>query len=204
MSMQTRLYGAREVLSYAATKDRYSYRALGSMLESARIPMYRQNVIEHLRPLLAKRVFLGLGRVLYSQRRNEMDFLDALTIYELTEEIYGPEAIQGGPDRSIYGDLLIWRGRHDKALTVLAPGPRRRLDLLPAAAAAQRAEPQPDRGRQAPPRMAREPQRPARPARSGPAALPRSGEPLLLRHQLRSPRCAHPGRAEDQRDHADL
>ena len=121
MSMQTRLHGAREVLAYAATKDQYNYRALGALLESARIPMYRQNVIEHLRPLLAKRVFLGLGRVLYSQRRNEMDFLDALTIYELTEEIYGPEAIQGGPDRSIYGDLLIWRGRHDKALTVLGP-----------------------------------------------------------------------------------
>lgn len=119
MSMQTRLHGAREVLAYAATKDRYNYRTLGALLESARIPMYRAEVIDHLRPLLSKRAFLGLGRVLYSQRRNEMDLLDALTIYELSDEIYGTGSIQGGPDRSLYGDLLIWRGRHDKALTVL-------------------------------------------------------------------------------------
>lgn len=122
LAIQNRLDGARDVLSYASTNGQHDFKELGGLLESARIPLYREDVDQQLTKVLWKPGMISLARVLYSQRTSEMDLLDALTIYELLRRIDGDSSVKG-TDRSYYADLLVWKGRHDEALNALASGP---------------------------------------------------------------------------------
>lgn len=122
LAIQNRLDGARDVLSYASTSGHHGFKELGGLLESARIPLYRDDADQQLKKVLWKPGMISLARVLYSQRTSEMDLLDALTIYEILLRTHGDAAVKE-IDRSYYADLLVWKGRHDEALKALDSGP---------------------------------------------------------------------------------
>lgn len=121
MSMQTRLEGSRDLLAYAATSNRYDYPQLGDLLESARIPMYREDALAVLKSVVWKPALLGLARVLYSNRLTPMDLQDSLTLFQIAEQFYGLDTLRKGMDRSLYGDLLVNQGEFLDARRVLSP-----------------------------------------------------------------------------------
>lgn len=117
-AIRNRMGDARDILAYAASKQRFNFDQLHGLLESARAEQFTQ---------LAQKSFLGdywttatlcLARFLYCAPRDEIDYLDALTLYRMIEEAAGIEIIRSA-DRAYYGDLLTWRGEYDRARSVL-------------------------------------------------------------------------------------
>ncbi|RJN32961.1 glycosyltransferase [Nesterenkonia natronophila] len=117
-AVRNRIGDARDVLAYAASKGRFDFPRVHGLLESARIEMFRQDAEEQLRRDHWASGVLSLARYLYSAPRDEIDYLDALTLYGMLEKWRGLERIEA-TDRSYYGDLLIWRGEFMRAAAVL-------------------------------------------------------------------------------------
>lgn len=117
-AIQTKNLGARDVLAYAATNQQYDFEQLGAILESARVELFRSDVAKKLKRSHWSPAVLQLARLLYSQRRSNMDLLDSLTLYGLMDRWRGSTRLHG-IDRSYYSDLLTWVGRVDTAQEIL-------------------------------------------------------------------------------------
>ncbi|KUG57821.1 hypothetical protein AVL63_04675 [Nesterenkonia jeotgali] len=127
LAVRNRLIGARDVLAHAATNGRYDFTQLGGLLESSRIPMYRDNADQLLEAHTWKPGLISLARVLYSQRAKDMDLLDALSIYDSLHRWHGSGSLTG-VDQSYYADLLTWKGRFAEALEILESTPAQTTD----------------------------------------------------------------------------
>lgn len=117
-AIQTKTSGARDVLAYAATNQQYDFEELGSILESARVELFRSDVDKKLIRSHWSPAVLQLARLLYSQRESTMDLLDSLTLYDLMDRWRESTRLHG-IDRSYYSDLLTWVGRVDAAQEML-------------------------------------------------------------------------------------
>ncbi|TLP94738.1 glycosyltransferase [Nesterenkonia salmonea] len=118
-AVRNRMGDARDVLAYAASKGRFDFQRVQGLLESARIDLFQEDAEEQLRSDHWAAGVLSLARYLYSAPRDEIDYLDALTLYGMLEKWRGAKRIET-TNRSYYGDLLIWRGEFTRAAEVLA------------------------------------------------------------------------------------
>lgn len=124
-AVRNRMGDARDVLAYAASKGRWDYKWFQGLLESARIDLFQEGAENQLRSEHWAAGVLALARYLYSAPRDEIDYLDALTLYGMLERWRGLERITA-TNRTYYGDLLIWRGEFMRAaevLTAVDPNP---------------------------------------------------------------------------------
>ncbi|WP_162322130.1 hypothetical protein, partial [Nesterenkonia haasae] len=80
-AVRNRIGDARDVLAYAASKGRFDFQRTRGLLESARIDLFRDDAEEQLRRGHWASGVLSLARYLYSAPRDEIDYLDALTLY---------------------------------------------------------------------------------------------------------------------------
>lgn len=117
-AIRNKLSDARDVLAYCMSKGRYDFDQVHGLLESARTDLFRKTAVSRLESDYWRGGTLALARFLYCSPRDEIDYLDALSIYALLEEWHGVEVIKGA-DRAYYGDLLMWRGRPEEAARVL-------------------------------------------------------------------------------------
>lgn len=119
LARETRLTGARDVLALSATSGAYDYRALVREIESLR---FRSTDLQRralLQQILWAPAYLSLARVLYSQRLDNRDLFNCLSLYSFAEDIFGMRVFSEGIDRSHYADLLSWNGEHTRAAEVL-------------------------------------------------------------------------------------
>lgn len=113
--------GARDILAYAASNGRYDFNQLHGILESYRIELFRDQAREILQADLWKTAMLSLARYLFAAPRDDIDYLDALTLYSMVEDWFGLAEVTG-PNRSFYGQLLHWRGEFAESHRVLTAG----------------------------------------------------------------------------------
>lgn len=120
LAMHTSFEGTRDILAYAATNSRFGWDELARTLESARIPLFRSESIERIGQSMWVDAWVQLATVLYSQRHTEMDLLDSLTMFEILDDLEGKNWAQDGIQCSLYGDLLTWAGKFERAREVLS------------------------------------------------------------------------------------
>lgn len=119
LARETRRTGARDVLALSATSGAFDYRALAREVESLRFRSTDLEGRSAFRELVWPPAYLSLARVLYSQRLDNRDLFNCLSLYALAEELYGLRVFTEGVDRSHYSDLLTWNGDYAKAAEVL-------------------------------------------------------------------------------------
>ncbi|WP_044494298.1 glycosyltransferase family 2 protein [Nesterenkonia massiliensis] len=120
-AVRNRMSDARDVLAYAATKGRFDFAQLHGLLESSRADLFRVSARRTFAADNWTTATLCLARFLFSAPRDEIDFLDALTLYRMVEDSDGLETVRG-TDRAYYGELLSWRGDFDASWRVLTAG----------------------------------------------------------------------------------
>ncbi|WFP16713.1 glycosyltransferase [Citricoccus muralis] len=120
-AIRNRNGGARDILAYAATKGRYDFDQLHGVLESYRIKLFRDQARDNLQADNWKTGMLSLARYLFAAPRDDIDYLDALTLYSMVEDWRGIAEVTG-PNRSFYGELLHWRGEFDESYRLLTSG----------------------------------------------------------------------------------
>ncbi len=118
-AVRNRMGDARDLLAYAATKGRLDFAQVHGLLESARIELFREAAENQLQRDYWASGVLSLARYLYSAPRDEIDYLDSLTLYDMLARWRGLDRITD-TNRSYYGDLLIWRGEFTRAAEVLS------------------------------------------------------------------------------------
>ncbi|WP_460682328.1 glycosyltransferase [Nesterenkonia populi] len=117
-AIRNRTGDARDVLAYAATKGRHDFAQIHGLLESRKIQLFSEEATQRIMRDSWRSALICLARYLYSAPRDEMDWLDSLTLYSLVHERRGIKSVRT-TDRAYYGDLLIWRNRFEEAREVL-------------------------------------------------------------------------------------
>lgn len=120
---KTKSVVARDVLTHAVSKARMGrYSEFEILLERLRILDFEDELVKTLKPWLSIFALRRMARLLYTQRLNDLDILNALTIYRLITSL-GEEATLDEIDRSYHADLLVDHREYRAARGILDKKP---------------------------------------------------------------------------------
>lgn len=95
MAKKIRSIGARDVVSYMATNNKYDYDQLQDVLESYRINAFGGNVYREIEGCIVKNHWLELSRLIFSQDASIFDKINVKTLYDIFIRKYGIANLSG-------------------------------------------------------------------------------------------------------------